>query len=62
MVRSLTYVEERVNKLIEAWGRSELEEITIALEKNKTEDEKLLHGPQREGVAISQDDIDALFD
>ncbi|MBT3551037.1 MAG: hypothetical protein HOO19_10625 [Rhodospirillaceae bacterium] len=62
VVRSLTYVEERVNKLIEAWGRSELEEITIALEKNKTEDEKLLHGPQREGVAISQDDIDALFD
>ena len=62
VVKSVTYVEERVNKLIEAWGRSELEEITIALEKNKTEDEKLLHGPQREGVAISQDDIDALFD
>jgi chemotaxis protein CheZ len=24
VVRSLTYVETRVNKLIEAWGRSEL--------------------------------------
>lgn len=62
VVRSLTYVETRVTKLIEAWGRSELEKITIALEKNKTDDEKLLHGPQREDVAISQDDIDALFD
>ncbi len=61
VVRSLTYVETRVNKLIEAWGRSELEKITIALDK-KSEDEKLLHGPQREGVAISQGDIDALFD
>lgn len=62
VVRSLTYVETRVNKLIEAWGRSELEKITVALDKKMSEDEKLLHGPQREGVAISQDDIDALFD
>ncbi len=62
MGRSLTYVGTRINKLIEAWGRSELENITVALDKKKSEDEKLLHGPQREGVAISQDDIDALFD
>ena len=62
VVRSLTYVETRVNKLIEAWGRSELEKITVALDKKKSEDEKLLNGPQREGVAISQDDNDAFFD
>ena len=62
VVRSLTYVETRVDKLIEAWGRSELENVTVALDRNKTDDEKLIHGPQRPNEAISQDDIDALFD
>jgi chemotaxis protein CheZ len=62
VVRSLAYVEARVNKLIESWGRSKLENITVALEKKKSEDEKLLHGPQRQGDAISRGDIDALFD
>ncbi|MFP6736713.1 MAG: protein phosphatase CheZ [Rhodospirillales bacterium] len=62
VVRSLTYVETRVDKLIEAWGRSELENVTVALDRNKTDYEKLIHGPQRPNEAISQDDIDALFD
>ncbi|NQV55508.1 MAG: hypothetical protein HQ503_06590, partial [Rhodospirillales bacterium] len=61
VVRSLTYVEDRVDALIEAWGRSELENTSVA-ENRKTEDEELLNGPQRANEAISQDDIDALFD
>ena len=62
VARSLTYVEERVNALAEVWGKDELENVEIAA-SDKTDDEKLLHGPALpSGQAISQDDIDALFD
>ncbi|MBT3992136.1 MAG: hypothetical protein HON14_03090 [Rhodospirillaceae bacterium] len=61
VVKSLTYVEDRVESLIEAWGKSELEKIAVASE-DKSEDEKLLNGPQRQDEAISQSEIDALFD
>jgi hypothetical protein len=55
-------LEDRVDKLIEVWGRAELEQTSVTADQEKTEDEKLMHGPQREKEAISQDDIDALFD
>jgi chemotaxis protein CheZ len=61
VVKSITYVEERVNALVEVWGREEIDKIEVALEE-KTEDEKLLDGPQLEGKGLSQDEIDALFD
>ncbi len=62
VVKSLTYVEDRVDALIEAWGKAELEKIDVSPDQEKTEDEKLLAGPQREGEGISQSEIDALFD
>ena len=62
MVKSITYVEERVNALVDIWGKDELDKVDVT-GKEKTEDEKLLDGPQLEGGAgLSQDDIDALFD
>lgn len=62
VARSLTYVEDRVNALTEVWGREELEKVEVKGEE-KSEDEKLLHGPALpSGKAISQDEIDALFD
>ena len=61
VVKSITYVEERVNSLIDFWGRDELDSIYVAAEE-KTEDEKLLNGPQLEGQGLSQDDINSLFD
>ena len=60
VVKSITYVEERVNALVEVWGREEIDKIEVALEE-KTEDEKLLDGPQLERKGLSQDEIDALF-
>jgi len=61
VVKSITYVEERVNTLVEFWGSEELEMVDV--EKiSKTEDEKLLNGPQLSGKGLSQDDIDSLFD
>jgi chemotaxis protein CheZ len=61
VVKSLTYVEDRVESLIEAWGKAELEKIVVKSDE-KSDDEKLLNGPQRQDEAISQSEIDALFD
>ncbi|MDH5489210.1 MAG: protein phosphatase CheZ [Rhodospirillaceae bacterium] len=62
VARSLTYVEARVNSLAEVWGKDELEKVEVKASE-KSEDEKLLHGPALpSGKAISQDEIDALFD
>ena len=61
VVKSVTYVEERVTSLVELWGKEELDKIEVAIEE-KTEDEKLLAGPQMEGKGLSQSEVDALFD
>lgn len=58
----MTYVEDRVNALIEVWGKDEIDKIEVKPDKEKTEDEKLLHGPALEGEGISQDEIDKPFD
>jgi len=63
VVRSMKFVEERVNSMVELLGRETIEKLSADLPaEEKTEDEKLLEGPQMAGAAISQDDIDALFD
>jgi len=61
VIKSVTYVEERVNALIEVWGKAELEKVEVE-EDAKTDDEKLLNGPQMEGEGLDQAAIDALFD
>ena len=61
IVKSISYVEDRVTALREIWGDHELEKVEFAVEE-LTEDEKLLNGPQSKNAAISQDEIDALFD
>ena len=61
VVKSITYVEQRVEALVAVWGESELAEIEVE-GVEKTESEALLHGPQLEGEGLSQDDIDSLFD
>lgn len=62
ITRSLTYVEERVKNLIELWGKDEIDAIEVNPKVEKTEDEKLLNGPQRKNEAMDQSAIDALFD
>ena len=61
VVKSITYVEDRVTALVDVWGKEELDKIVIKAEE-KTEDEKLLEGPQMEGKGLSQSEVDALFD
>ena len=60
IVKSVSYVEDRVNALREIWGDDELDKVELSVVQS-TEDEKLLHGPQSKAVAISQDEIDKLF-
>ena len=62
VVKSVTYVEDRVNTLIEVWGKDEIDKIEFKSEKEKTEDEALLQGPALEGEGITQAEIDKLFD
>ena len=64
IVGSMRFVEERVNAMITLMGKDGIEATDTAMpeeEKEKSEDEKLLNGPQLPGEAISQDDIDKLF-
>lgn len=61
VARSITYVEDRVGALAELWGKNEIDKVEV-VGAEKTEDEKLLHGPQDPERAISQAEIDALFD
>ncbi len=62
MVKSVTYVEDRVNALINVWGKDEIDSIEVEAEVEKTEDEKLLKGPALDGEGITQEEIDKLFD
>ncbi len=62
IVKSISYLEERISALIEIFGRDEIAKIEVE-EPELTEDEKLLHGPALETEeSLAQDDIDALFD
>lgn len=61
ITKSLSYVEKRVNSIVSIWGEEALDQVVVeAIEKS--EDEKLLNGPQLEGKGLSQSEIDALFD
>ncbi len=63
VVKSVTYVEEKVNALVDVWGKAELEKVEVEVAEEKTDDEKLLHGPALDGEeSFSQSEIDALFD
>ncbi len=61
VIKSITYVEQRVEALVDTFGKKSLEEIELK-GPERNEDEELLHGPQLKGQGLSQDDIDALFD
>jgi chemotaxis protein CheZ len=66
VVKSLAFVEARVNSMVRMWGKDELARVVgdIALDQEGVKPDKdldLLHGPQRASEAITQADIDKLF-
>lgn len=64
VAKSVTYVEARVNALINLIGAEQVAEAEVVVppDQEKSADDKLMSGPQREGQGLSQDDIDKLFD
>ena len=63
VVSSLKAIEEKVEKLIDIMGtKPPAGEGGVGEEDTRSEDEKLLNGPQLTGDAMSQEDVDALLD
>jgi chemotaxis protein CheZ len=60
VVRSLKFVEERVNTLIRMWGKDELEKVVVEIQETDP-DKALLNGPQRKGEGVSQADVDRML-
>lgn len=64
VVKTLQFIEERLNRMIDIWGHDSLAEIPAAPVEEVVvdEDSKLLNGPALGDQGISQADIDKLFD
>ncbi|MDA7947353.1 MAG: protein phosphatase CheZ [Hyphomicrobiaceae bacterium] len=65
VVTAFSFIEERVDRMMEIWGGLEsFKNIELEESCTRDEDEALLNGPALEDDAniASQDDIDALFD
>jgi chemotaxis protein CheZ len=65
VVRTLAFIEERVQKMLEIWGPGEIERLPVPEEDPlhiKDTGGVVLHGPQDADKTNSQADIDKLFD
>lgn len=62
VVKTLSFIEERVGAMIEVWGRQEFEALPRPVEVAPEDERHLLNGPQLAEQGVSQDDIDKLFD
>lgn len=62
VVKTIDYIEERVETMQVIWGRKDIEKMPVTDDGIIKKDGDLdLHGPQAATEAISQDDIDKLF-
>ncbi len=63
IVRSLRFIEERVDAMTEICGRKGIEALASGLpfDDEDLDDGVALHGPQLPGETVSQDEIDKLF-
>jgi chemotaxis protein CheZ len=61
VVNTLKFVEERIDKMIDIWGRDAFEEL-LGEDAEREDDARLLNGPALGDAGISQNEIDKLFD
>jgi chemotaxis protein CheZ len=61
VVKTMMYVEERVNAMIAIWGTDSFLGIDVPAGEAADADKALLDGPQLPENAVSQDEIDKLF-
>lgn len=63
VVNTLEFIENRVTTMIDIWGQEAFAALPLPEDGVKTEDARLLNGPQiDQAEAMGQGDIDALFD
>lgn len=63
VVRALTFIEERVDAMMNLWNRREFEAMPLPPSVTKKDENLDLHGPAQGGIDgnVTQADIDALF-
>lgn len=62
VVKTLQYIEARINAMIDIWGPDNIADIVPKpATDHRDDDAKLLNGPALENQGISQSEIDALF-
>jgi chemotaxis protein CheZ len=62
-VKTLEFIEDRINKMIDIWGADTFADLPSPTElgANTDDDRRLLNGPALENQGISQEEIDKLF-
>lgn len=61
VIKTLHEIEGKVDNLLHLFGAREATTSVPEEQDNRSEDEKLLNGPQLDGQGVSQDDIDKLL-
>ncbi|WP_226893552.1 protein phosphatase CheZ [Nisaea sediminum] len=62
VIKVLNYIEERVDAMMETWDIREFQTMPLPKDITRKDEDLTLSGPMQEGEAISQDEIDAMFD
>ena len=62
VVRTIRFIEEKVLAMINIWGVEAFTDLPVHQDPEADDDRALMNGPQLGSQAISQDDINALFD
>ena len=69
VVKALRFIEQRINAMIEIWGVDDIafkvDDIAAKMKAfadvTVRGDDRLLHGPQRHGDGLKQDDVDRML-
>lgn len=62
VIKVLNYIEERVDAMMATWDIREFQTMPLPQDITRKDADLTLSGPMTEGQAISQDEIDAMFD
>jgi chemotaxis protein CheZ len=62
VVRTIRFIEEKVLAMINIWGVEAFTDLPVPQDPEADGDQALMNGPQLGSQAITQDDINALFD
>lgn len=61
VINTLHFIEDRIMAMINIWGTDAFLDVPVEIDDRRTDEDNLMNGPALSGKAITQDDIDALF-